>query len=124
MGTFGLSIPLCSTVGAVVGSGTGATVCGTAGLVGGGAAGYLGYAHKEEIKHGTTNAINKVGEYKDYGKAFSLKVGSAFAMQRLMRRGTERGVILMRHGFRSDEPSKIELVSNEDGEDGSPIQRE
>merc|ERR1712190_191058 len=67
--TFGLSIPLCSTVGAVVGGGTGATVCGTTGLVGGGAVGYLGYAHKEEIKHGTTGVINKVGEYKDFGKA-------------------------------------------------------
>merc|ERR1712217_811533 len=67
--TFGLSIPVCATVGAVVGGGTGATVCGTTGLVGGGTAGYLGYAHKEEIKSGTTGVINKVGEYKDCGKA-------------------------------------------------------
>merc|ERR1712228_943535 len=73
--TLGLSIPLCSTVGAVVGGGTGATVCGTTGLVSGGAAGYLGYAHKEEIKHGTISVINKVGEYKDYGKA---KVSDSF----------------------------------------------
>merc|ERR1712125_120504 len=42
--TFGLSIPVCATVGAVVGGGTGVTVGGTTGLVGGGAAGYLGYA--------------------------------------------------------------------------------
>merc|ERR1712039_909640 len=67
--TFGLSIPFCSTVGAVIGGGTGATVCGTTGLVGGGTAGYLGYAHREEIKTGTTSVINKVGEYKDCGKA-------------------------------------------------------
>merc|ERR1712087_388300 len=67
--TFGLSIPVCATVGAVVGGGTGATVCGTTGLVGGGAAGYLGHAHREEIKNGTTGVINKVGEYKDFGKA-------------------------------------------------------
>merc|ERR1712060_903287 len=73
--TFGLSIPVCATVGAVVGGGTGATVCGTTGLVGGGAAGYLGYAHKEEIKHGTISVINKVGEYKDFGKA---KVSDSF----------------------------------------------
>merc|ERR1712050_674603 len=67
--TLGLSIPVCATVGAVVGGGTGATVCGTTGLVGGGTAGYLGYAHKEEIKNGTTGVINKVSEYKDCGKA-------------------------------------------------------
>merc|ERR1712060_644828 len=67
--TFGLSIPVCATVGAVVGGGTGATVGGTTGLVGGGTAGYLGYAHKDEIKDGATSVINKVGEYKDFGKA-------------------------------------------------------
>merc|ERR1711920_367156 len=66
--TLGLSIPVCATVGAVVGGGTGATVGGTTGLVGGGTAGYLGYAHKDEIANGTTSVINKVGEYKDYGK--------------------------------------------------------
>merc|ERR1712190_98137 len=56
--TFGLSIPVCATVGAVVGGGTGATVGGTTGLVTGGAAGYHGYANKEGIIDGTTNAIN------------------------------------------------------------------
>merc|ERR1712051_712405 len=67
--TFGLSIPACATVGAVVGGGTGATLCGATGLVGGGTVGYLGYAHKEEIKNGTTSVINKVAEYRDYGMA-------------------------------------------------------
>merc|ERR1712083_860634 len=67
--TLGLSIPVCATVGAVVGGGTGATVGGTTGLVTGGTAGYQAYAHKKEIKDGAVAVINKAGELKDYGKA-------------------------------------------------------
>merc|ERR1712061_876859 len=57
--TFGMSIPVCATVGAVVGGGTGATVGGTTGLVTGGAAGYHGYAHKEGIMDAAASVINK-----------------------------------------------------------------
>merc|ERR1711972_133137 len=57
--TFGMSIPLCATIGAVVGGGTGATVGGTTGLVTGGAAGYQVFAHKEGIKDGAASVLNK-----------------------------------------------------------------
>merc|ERR1712061_321860 len=57
--TFGLSIPVCATVGAVVGGGTGATVGGTTGLVTGGAAGYHAYAHKDGIMDAAASVINK-----------------------------------------------------------------
>merc|ERR1712050_544193 len=46
--TFGMSIPLCATVGAVVGGGTGATVGGTTGLVTGGVAGTMHMHTKRE----------------------------------------------------------------------------
>merc|ERR1712203_934212 len=78
--TFGMSIPVCATVGAVVGGSTGATVGGTTGLVTGGAVGYHGYAHKEGIMDGAANAIN-TGKAKVAAstKFIRTRVGSAFA---------------------------------------------
>merc|ERR1711972_133991 len=77
--TFGLSIPFCATVGAVVGGGTGATMGGTTGLVTGGAAGYQVYAHKEGIKDGAASVINKGKETVSASSEFiTTKVGNVF----------------------------------------------
>merc|ERR1711915_474228 len=76
--TFGLSIPVCATVGAVVGGGTGVTVGGTTGLVTGGTVGYQAYAHKEGIKDGAANLINKGKATMSASTVFiTTKVGSA-----------------------------------------------
>merc|ERR1711870_215573 len=78
--TFGMSVPLCATVGAVVGGSTGVTVGGTTGLVTGGAAGYNAYAHKEGIIDGAANVINtgkaKVATSTEFIRT---RVSSAFA---------------------------------------------
>merc|ERR1711874_360013 len=60
--TFGLSIPICSAIGAVVGGGTGAAVGGTAGFVGGSAAGRYGSRRYPEV-------VGKIDEYKTYARA-------------------------------------------------------
>merc|ERR1712226_789505 len=57
--TFGLSIPVCAVVGPAVGGGTGA--------VGGGAAGYYGYKHKDNIRDTISATRTKAKEY--YGCA-------------------------------------------------------
>merc|ERR1712232_297164 len=66
--TFGLSIPVCATIGAAIGGGTGATVGGTTGFVSGGAMGHYGYKNREGIKDVTTSVVNKVDECKTYAK--------------------------------------------------------
>merc|ERR1712241_767000 len=66
--TFGLSIPVCATVGAAIGGGTGATVGGTTGFVGGGAVGHYGYKNREGIKDAAATVVNKVDECKNYAK--------------------------------------------------------
>merc|ERR1711933_88490 len=66
--TFGLSIPICATVGAAIGGGTGATVGGTTGFVSGGAVGHYGYKNREGIKNVTAVVVDKVHQGKNYAK--------------------------------------------------------
>jgi len=53
--TFGLSIPVCATVGGAVGATAGATT----GAAAGGAAGYTGHKYKKEISDGTRSIFGK-----------------------------------------------------------------
>merc|ERR1719488_362198 len=53
--TFGLSIPVCATVGGAVG----ATAGGASGAVAGGAAGYTGHKYKKEISEGARSLLGK-----------------------------------------------------------------
>merc|ERR1711869_110176 len=53
--TFGLSIPVCATVGGAVG----ATAGGATGAVAGGTAGYTGHKYKKEISDGARGLFGK-----------------------------------------------------------------
>eukprot|EP00929_Paragymnodinium_shiwhaense_P094573 TRINITY_DN5521_c0_g1_i1.p1 TRINITY_DN5521_c0_g1~~TRINITY_DN5521_c0_g1_i1.p1 ORF type:complete len:394 (+),score=91.59 TRINITY_DN5521_c0_g1_i1:61-1242(+) len=63
--TFGLSIPVCATVGLA----TGALGGGAVGTVGGGTAGYLGYSHKKELSDGMQAAAARTSASVDYLKS-------------------------------------------------------
>jgi hypothetical protein len=58
--TFGLSIPVCATIGGGIGCVTGATTGGTAGGVAGGATGYHAHKYRKEIAGGAQSAWSKV----------------------------------------------------------------
>jgi hypothetical protein len=58
--TFGLSIPVCATIGGGLGCAAGATTGATAGGVAGGAAGYNGHKYRKEIAGGASKAWDKV----------------------------------------------------------------
>jgi len=63
--TFGLSIPIGGVIGGTIGLCAGTAVGGSAGLVGGGAAGYYGYEHREEIKSVAKNVNSKATSFVD-----------------------------------------------------------
>merc|ERR1712228_1137133 len=61
--TFGLSIPIGAFMGGACGLCAGTVVCGSAGLVGGGAVGHYGYEHRNEIKGAAKGISEKVNAY-------------------------------------------------------------
>lgn len=72
--TFGLSIPVATTLGAGAGLFLGTAAGGTAGLVTGGAAGYGAHKHKDEIGQGVNGAFSKVKTYKALAAASTKKL--------------------------------------------------
>merc|ERR1719152_158302 len=58
--TFGLSIPVCATIGGGLGCAAGATTGATAGGVAGGAAGYNTHKYRKEIATGASSAWTRV----------------------------------------------------------------
>lgn len=62
--TFGLSVPVCATMGMCAGTALG----GVAGSVGGGTVGYVGFTYKNEIKGTALSALQKTSASFDYLK--------------------------------------------------------
>merc|ERR1712232_1485459 len=58
--TFGLSIPVCATIGGGVGCAAGATTGAAAGGVVGGSAGYNGHKYRKEIAGGASKAWGRL----------------------------------------------------------------
>eukprot|EP00929_Paragymnodinium_shiwhaense_P030092 TRINITY_DN17110_c0_g1_i1.p2 TRINITY_DN17110_c0_g1~~TRINITY_DN17110_c0_g1_i1.p2 ORF type:complete len:333 (+),score=107.42 TRINITY_DN17110_c0_g1_i1:74-1072(+) len=63
--TFGLSIPICATIGLGAGAMGGSAV----GAAGGGTAGYVGYTHRKELSNGVQGAIAKTSASVSYVKS-------------------------------------------------------
>merc|ERR1712126_690684 len=61
--TFGLSIPLGAFIGGGTGLCVGTAVGSSAGFVGGGAAGYIGFEHRAQIKSAAKAVVTKAETY-------------------------------------------------------------
>lgn len=83
--TFGLSVPICATIGGGLGCVAGATSGGAIGGVAGGAAGYNAHKHQHEITGGAQSAWSNV---RNGTNRLKVKAADSVAQMRTMVSGT------------------------------------